>query len=90
MTTPFNASSPILQNTSMRASAPPLSGYNQNTTGRMRKLTLLSLGTPDSPFKFPSSYFPSSEERMDERRVTRGFRNPSPIYSDSSSSSDWS
>ena len=47
---------------SMHTSAPPLSGYNQNTTGRMSQLTLMSIGTPDLPFEFPSPYFPPSAE----------------------------
>ena len=74
---------------SMHATPPPLSGYNQNTTGRMSQLTSLSLGTPDSPFEFPSPYFPPSQEYKVERRFTkaRRFREPTPMY-DSTSSSD--
>ena len=74
---------------SLHATPPPLSGYNQNTTGRMSQLTSLSLGTPDSPFEFPSPYFPPSQDYKVERRFTkaRRFREPTPMY-DSTSSSD--
>ena len=57
----------------------------------MSQLTSLSLGTPDSPFEFPSPYFPPSNEYKVERRFTKAkrFREPTPLYaSDSTSSSD--
>ena len=100
-TEPSRSSNRILENSTMSSFTPHnISAMRQpvtpiapssNRTGRMSQLTSLSLGTPDSPFEFPSPFLPASNEYNVERRGTRSrrFREPTPLYaSDSTSSSD--
>ena len=91
MWTPYKSKStitPILSNTSMHTPAPSLSGYN-NTTDDMGVVnSWLTPGTPFVPHEYPSALFTTdSDARFVSRRKTRKFRNPSPIYSSDSSSS---
>ena len=84
MWTPYKSKStitPILSNTSMHTPAPPLSGYNNNTTGDLSHAnTMLSFGSPFVAHEYPSALFPTdSDARFVSRRKTRKFRNPSPI-----------
>ena len=65
-----------------------LSGH-RNTTGDMGVAnSWLSPGTPFVSHEYPSALFPTdSDARFVSRRKTRKFRNPSPIYSSDSSTS---